>query len=367
VRNNVPALYLQSGRHLIKGDFKFKEMPEMIHVPSQTGIVSLKINGKVIDYPVIDKKGRLWLQKRVSSENQQNTQSISIFRLIKDSIPMKAINHLQINISGQAREIRFENVLMKDCVPMNMNSPLPARIGDNGELMIQARPGRWEIDITTRFIAPVNQLGPTVCAHGEEIWSFEPQNHLRMVKIEGVPSVEPGRTNMPSSWKRYSAYIVKPESTIDFKLLRRGDPDPAPDRLKLKKTLWLDFNGKGFTVEDKITGTISRTWRLSMNPPGKLGRVLVDGNGQLITADDKTGKPGVELRKGSLNMTADSRYTDSTRIIPAVGWDHNFNAMAGLLNLPPGWSLLAAKGIDKMPGTWVLKWTLLDFFMVLIT
>ena len=365
-RNNVPSICLESGKHLIKGSFTWKEMPEMIRVPSETGIVSLTIGNKKIDYPLIDKSGRLWLQKRVLSENQENTQSLSVFRLLKDTIPMEVTTHLQINISGQAREIRFENVLLKESIPMVMNSPLPSRIGDNGELMIQARPGRWEIDITARFTGPVDQLGPIDCAHGQEIWSFSPRNHLRMVKVKGAPSVEPGRTNVPSAWKQFSAYIIKPETTINFNVLRRGDPNPAPDRLTLKKTLWLDFNGDGFTARDTISGSISRTWRLSMNPPARLGRVEVDGRGQLITADEKTGKPGVELRKGRLNMTADSRYTESIRLISAVGWDHNFNSMSGVLNLPPGWRVLAAKGIDKMPGTWILKWTLLDFFLVLI-
>ncbi len=365
-RDKVPSLYLKKGKHLIKGGFTWKEMPEMIRVPSETGIVNLRINKKRIDYPVIDKQGKLWLQKRVSSEKQENTESISIFRLLQDTIPMEVTNHFQINISGQAREIRFENVLLNDCIPMRMKSLLPARISDNGELMIQARPGQWEIDITTRFVNPVNQLGPVTCVHGEEIWSFSPKNHLRMVEVEGVPSVEPGRTNMPSAWKQYSAYIIKPEASINFKILRRGDPDPAPDRLTLKKTLWLDFNGDGFTIQDDLTGKISRSWRFSMNPPGKLGRVLIDGKGQLITADKKTGKPGIELRKGQLKMKADSRHTDSTRLIPAIGWDHNVNAMSGILNLPPGWRLFAANGVDKMPDTWILQWTLLDFLLVLI-
>ncbi len=364
--SNAPSVYLQSGKHLIKGTFSWKEIPEMILVPSETGIVTLAINGISIDYPVIDKTGRLWLQKRVTSKDQENTQSVSVFRLIQDSIPMEVTSLFQINISGQAREIRFENVLLKNSIPMRMKSPLPARIGDNGELMIHARPGRWEIYITTRFIDSIDQLGPITCSHGEEIWSFAPQNHLRMVKIEGVPSIEPGRTNMPDDWKQYAAYFIEPETSMTFKMLRRGDPDPAPDKLNLKKSLWLDFDGHGFTIHDNISGKISRTWRLTMNPPTKLGRVGVDGQGQLITADENTGNPGVELRRGQLNMSADSRFTDAISLIPAVGWDQDFSSISGVLNLPPGWRLFASKGVDKMPGTWILKWTLLDFFLVLI-
>ena len=35
---------------------------------------------------------------------------------------------------------------------------------------------------------------------------------------------------------------------------RRGDSDPAPDRLALERVLWLDFDGRGYTAHDRITG-----------------------------------------------------------------------------------------------------------------
>ena len=36
------------------------------------------------------------------------------------------------------------------------------------------------------------------------------------------------------------------------------------------------------------------------------------------------------------------------------------------MHLPPGWKLLNATGIDNIPRTWIKRWTLLDFFIVLI-
>ncbi|MCC6274144.1 MAG: hypothetical protein IT572_11840, partial [Deltaproteobacteria bacterium] len=39
---------------------------------------------------------------------------------------------------------------------------------------------------------------------------------------------------------------------------------------------------------------------------------------------------------------------------------------SGELNLPPGWTLLAATGADEVPGTWISDWNLLNIFMVLI-
>ena len=37
-----------------------------------------------------------------------------------------------------------------------------------------------------------------------------------------------------------------------------------------------------------------------------------------------------------------------------------------MLNLPPGWELVHASGVDQAPGTLVDKWTLLSFFALLI-
>ncbi|NTW35993.1 MAG: hypothetical protein HGB17_07660, partial [Syntrophobacteraceae bacterium] len=163
-----------------------------------------------------------------------------------------------------------------------------------------------------------------------------------------------------------STYIVLPDSIMAFKVLRRGDPEPAPDRLNLKRNWWLDFDGRGFTIQDQVDGTLSRQWRLAMNPPVQLGRVIVDGVDQLITEQGPEKKSGVELRRGELHLTAESRTETGPGTLPAVGWDHDFQSLSGVLNLPPGWKLLSARGVDVVPGTWLQRWTLLDLFLVLI-
>lgn len=364
-RNNTPSIYLNPGEYRITGIFEWNEIPEMMKIPPSVGLVSLSINGRVTDFPILDKQGQLWLQKRSQSAKQEDTQEIAIYRLLNDQIPMEIITHLQLNISGQAREIRLSGVLLKGSVPMRLESPLPIRLG-HGDLQIQARPGQWNIRISARFEEPAAKIGPVNAAFGDEIWSFQSQNHLRMVEIEGVTPIEPKQTDNPSDWKEFPAYVVKADSTLQFKEIRRGDPDPAPDRLNLQRTLWLDFDGQGFTIQDKISGTMSRQWYLAMNRPGLLGRVSVDGADQLITmyGDDK--KAGVQLRRGQLELMADSRFEASSHTVPAIGWDHDVQSLSGRLKLPPGWRLLAAQGADAVPGTWFQQWTLLDFFMVLI-
>src|SRR5581483_10934796 len=74
---------------------------------------------------------------------------------------------------------------------------------------------------------------------------------------------------------------------------------------------------------------------------------------------------GVEVRHGALQLAADSRVNDSLRRLPAGGWNTDLQSVATVLNLPPGWRLLAASGADRA-DTWIARWTLLDLFIVLV-
>ncbi len=365
-KDGSPSVYLKPGTYSVAGSFSWNEMPEMIRIPPASGLVSLLVNGKKIEFPLLDSNGRLWLQTKKAASTQEERVEVRVCRLLNDTVPMRITSRLSINVSGRAREIKVGGVLLDPFIPLSITSKLPARLGAEGELMIQARPGRWEIRVLARSQGPVNGIRPVDLPFGEEIWAFQSQNYLRMVKVEGVPSVDPTQTDLPSGWKRFPTFIVRPGEEMTFKEIRRGDPDPAPDQLHLNRIWWLDFNGRGLTIQDRINGTMSRQWFLAMNPPGILGRVSVDGSDQLITSQGAEGKPGVELRRGKLNLVSESRFEASTKNLPAVGWDHDFQSVSGALNLPPGWRLLTARGVDVMPGTWFSQWTLLDLFLVLI-
>src|SRR5205814_124627 len=157
-----------------------------------------------------------------------------------------------------------------------------------------------------------------------------------------------------------------PGSTMRLVEKRRGDSDPAPDRLSLHRSWWLDFDGGGFTVKDHISGTTTRTWRLEMAEPTVLGRAAVGGREQFLTRLGDRSSVGIELREGQLQLEADSRVEGAVSRVPAVGWDHDFQGVNAQLNLPPGWQLYYASGVDDVSSSWVTNWTLLDLFVVLI-
>jgi len=365
-RAGVPHVHLKKGSHTVKGAFNWNNIPEMINVPLKTGLVELKIGGEPVEFPLFDDAGRLWLQNKIEAETTEDKSDVKVFRMLDDDIPMIITTLARLWLSGQAREIILKDLPPENFIPMELESPLPVLINENRDVVIQARPGMWDIYIITRSIKPINNIGPVKTVFGQETWVVKKQNHLRMIEVSGVQPIDPGQTDLPGNWKRYPSYLVNSGDEILLDQIKRGDPSPAPDQLQLHRTIWLDFNGKGYTFKDRINGTMSSQWFLVMDPPAKLGRITLDGVDQLITGHGKDNKPGVELRKGSLNLEGESRLESGKRAIPAVGWSHDVQSLSGKLNLPPGWRLITVNGVDSIRGTWLQKWTLLDLFIVLI-
>ena len=345
--NGSPAMFVPTGEHQIQGRFFWQQKPDALLLPPSLGLFSLTIDGMEAPAPEIIDQNRLLLNRRPAADKKENQVRISIFRLLKDTIPMQVDTLMRIDVVGDPREIQVDGGLLDGSTAMALDSPLPAHLNNKNQLTLQARPGRWEVRIQARLTDPKLRINAGPLPHGPEIWSFAPQHHLRMVEVMGVSMIEPGQTEMPQAWRRFPAYAMSEGNTMIFKELRRGNPDPPPDRLNLNRTWWLNFKGTGFTVHDAINGTINRQWALAMNPPGVLGRVAVNGQNQVITAQGDAKKAGVELRSGKVTLAADSQLESAGKSIPIVGWDHDFDQVAGALHLPPGWRLLTTSGIDS--------------------
>ncbi len=370
-KHDRPSIQLQPGSYTLTGNFTWSKLPEFLQIPHQSALVSLSVNNKTIEFPNIDASGILWLKTDQKEEKIENRLKIESFRLIDDRIPTLLKVYVSLDVAGSAREITLGPIYSPDkFIPVSLQSSLPARLEQDARIRVQVRPGRHTFALTIRHIDPVETLSFEHPGDGfwpeQEIWSFKARSNLRIVEIDGVPSIDPKQTSMPQNWRKYPAYRLLPGDTMRFNEIKRGDPHPAPDQLTLNRNLWLRFDGGGYTIQDNISGEKNTNWRLEMSPSIKLGRIAVDGTEQFITQRQGTDKTGVELRKGILNLTADSSYQGDISTLPATGWDHDFQQVKGRLYLPPGWKLINAGGIDNIPSTWVKRWTLLDFFMVLI-
>ncbi len=370
-KNKIPHVQLAPGEHTVTGRFLWAALPEYLQIPPQSGLVSLTMDNEKIGFPNLDADGRLWLKKLQEEEKIENRLKIESFRLIEDSIPASVLLYITLDVAGSARQITLGPLYNPGrFTPVSLNHPLPVRLEQDGRMQLQVRPGQYIVRLTLRHDGPLSKLvfHPPDKGEwpGQEIWSFKARPDLRLVEIDGAPLIDPLQSTLPSAWHNFPAYRLLPGEFLNFKEIKRGDPQPAPDQLTLDRTLWLRFDGTGYTVQDKITGIKNTGWRLEIDPVIDIGRVSVDGKAQVITRQKGSDKAGVELRNGLLNLTADSLYNGKISSLPATGWDHDFQTVKGRLHLPPGWKLLNASGIDHIPRTWVKRWTLLDFFIVLI-
>ena len=366
-----PAIRLKPGRYRVSGEFSWDSLPEALQIPPTTGLVSLTVNNKPVLFPELAANGRLWLRERdigKKGAGEGDKLELQVFRQVIDEIPMRVVTRLQLDVAGAQREVVLGPALLADMIPLSLTSRLPARLEPDGQLRVQVRPGSWVIELEARQPVDTTSLQfPSAVAPWpqQEVWVFDARNHLRLVEVVGV-SVDPRQTSLPEAWQTMPAYLLQANDTLRLKIIRRGDPEPEPDKLSLYRKMWLDFNGKGYTLQDKITGNMTRGWRLETQPGIDLGRVDIDGQPQFITRLPDSDQQGVEVRRGVINLGADSRYTAQRSRIPATGWDVDFQRVSAELNLPPGWLLFSASGVDNVPQTWLQRWTLLDLFMVLI-
>ncbi|HKO51320.1 MAG TPA: hypothetical protein VJV79_26605 [Polyangiaceae bacterium] len=369
-QRGVPSVELAPGEHTIVGVFAWDSLPDSLQVPVETGIVSLLLDGARVGEPRRDQSGRVFLQK-TSVETEGERLEVVVHRRVTDDVPLLLTTRVVLNVSGKSRELVLGKALPAGFTPMSITSDLPARIEPDTRLRVQARPGTWTIEVTARSEGPVTELtrptpdGPW--RDGEEVWVFEAKNALRLTSVDGVRAIDPQQTLLPEAWKSLPSYAMALGDKMRLVEKRRGDVEPEPDRLSLSRTLWLDFDGAGYTANDTITGTLQRATRLEMQPPTVLGRVAIDGKDQFITHLEKDpNKAGVEVRQGQLSVSADSRITGDARNIPAVGYDHDFHEVSSTLHIPPGFRLFHASGADEVPGTWIRHWTLLELFLVLV-
>src|SRR5260221_559721 len=368
-RGAVPTIRLSAGSHAVDGRFDWRHLPDSLRVPARTALVDLRVEGAAVSLPARDQDGLLWLRREgMQATATAESLRVQAFRRIRDGQPIFIDTVLLLEVSGKAREIELRGALLEGSLPVSVAGGLPAQIDKSGRLRLQVRSGRFTVETQARVEGRPGALAAPKAPEpwpDHEGWGFAADELLRQVAVTGGTPVDPARTDLPEGWRALPAFFMAPGASLILTEVRRGEPEAAPDKLRLGRELWLDLDGRALTARDTWSGDLNRTWRLDVAPSAELGRVAVDGRDQLVTSNPTGGAPGVELRRGALNMVADSRFPRSLGL-PAVGWSVGREQLQGTLFLPPGWRLLGATGVDSLPGAWVSRWTLLGFFFVLL-
>jgi len=368
-----PQVRLEPGDHVVRGAFRWPALPRVLPVPPETGLVALRLEGRDVAAPERDEAGRVWLRGRAEGPDDAGERRVEleVHRKLTDEVPLRLETHLVLRVAGAPREERLGPALPPGFAPLRLASPLPARLEPGGALRVQLRPGRFEIALDARaegrpdVLAPPDpaaRVGPW--AEGE-VWVFEARPALRLVTPEG-DGIDPQQTTLPPAWRALPAFRMEPGATLRLVERRRGDADAAPEPISLVRTFHLDFDGRGATVSDRLEGTLRARARLEMGEGTALGRAAVDGTDQFLTRREGSERAGVQVPPGPVVVEADSRVEGSVGTLPAVSWARDVASLSATLELPPGWRLLHASGLDRAEWTWLNRWTLLDLFFALV-
>ncbi|PWV65741.1 hypothetical protein [Plasticicumulans acidivorans] len=366
-RDGRPALYLPAGTHRIEGRIDWRQPPAVLALPAALAAIDLRRDGQPLAVRR-DRDGGLLLADDDAGATQADRLDIEVMRRISDEIPARLSTVLKLRVSGGVREATLGQPLPAGYVPLALDSPLPARLEADGRLRVQLRPGVWTLQLTARHEGPLTTLA--IAAQpapwpGSEIWSWDARPNLRTVTVRGGHPLDPTQTALPPDWRQLPSYLLQPAQPIELVENARGLLGTDDSALRLERTLWLDFDGHGWTALDHISGRSGALARLDALAPLQPGRISSDGEDQFISRQGNAS--GIELRRATLDVSAASRIEQAaSATLPAVGWDFAAQSASTQLMLPAGWRLLAASGPDAVQFGWLALWNLLDLFLLLV-
>ncbi|HMI93166.1 MAG TPA: hypothetical protein VK509_17465, partial [Polyangiales bacterium] len=366
--DGVPSLWLAPGAYAVKGRFEWPALPERLELAAGTALVELRVDGQPVAFPRRDEQGQLWLLAQGASDQQGEQLALTVSRKLHDGVPMLVTTRIQLRVAGRAREVNLGRVLLPATKPLALSSELPVRLEEQGELRVQVRAGTYRVEVLARSERALDAVAFSSAGGAwpeSETWVWQADEALRQVELSGASAVDPGRTELDADWRDLPAYVLRAGDKLTLTTTRRGEASPPPNRVTLARELWLDLDGRGYTVRDRLEAELHQGFRLDLLA-GELGHVSADGEDQLITKAAHGKGAGVELRKQKQSLVAEWRAPESLGSLPAVGWSEDVQSLAATLHLGPGYSVFAAGGVDHVDQTWLSDWDLFALFFVLL-
>ncbi len=364
-----PSVKLDAGTYHLEGTYRWKQMPQRISLPQEVGILSLTLEGTLVESPDWDAAGMLWLRRDAASqEAEKDFLASKVYALLEDGVPLWLHTEVELVVAGSSREEQIGSILPEGWKVAAVTSPIPVAVDEAGRMKAQVRPGKWSVQVDAfRLDNPQEFRYPPEAkpAVPEELIAFRAQPDFRLVEIVGAPSVDVTQTTFPERWRDLPVYRWTTASPFRIEERVRGMGAQKPGGLKIARALWLDENGRALSFRDQINGHRQEIWRLDAAPGQDLGSVRSNGKGQLITRNPQNGAPGIEIRTRDIDLEATGRI-ERTQQLSATGWQSDADALNVTLNLPPGWRLFALFGADWVRGDWLTAWTLLDLFLLLV-
>lgn len=366
--NSKPLVILDKGIYNISGSIPWNKNLKSVVLPPSVALVNLYKDSEKVSNFLLDSNARLWLDKTSTSSAEKGSLSVSLYRKVIDGHPIKMQTYLHFSVSGKMRSVTLDGVLLDTFLPTAIQGSLDATITKDNKLKVEVKAGEWEIILdsyTPQNISILQKPKHTFVYDNQEVWSLQKNPYYRTIDIKGVTAIDPSQSNMPQNWRNLPAFLIE-DKPFEIKELYKSTKQQQKNEFVLKRQIWLDFDGKGYTISDNIKAQISEVRRLEASNVLDLASVSINGKATLITTVNNNPQKGVELRKEHLNIQAFSRVEGNISMPPVNGWGEKFDSAQMTLNLPVGWKLFASFGSDRETFSWVDKWDLMDIFLVLL-
>ena len=362
--DDQPQVWLESGDYSVHGNLPWTERPVHLAVPEAIGLVHLTVDGA--DVARVERDGsQLTLGEAAATQRAADALSIRVYRHLQDGLPATLETRLMLNVAGSAREQWLGPALPKGFVATSLDGDLPVRLENDGRLRVQLRPGDWTVTLQARAVSPLQHVDLPATSTPwpvQETWSYSDQPELRSTRVNGQ-GTDAAQGGVPDEWQELPAYVMDKGNGMTIESGTRGGEGGQGDQLSLARQLWLDFDGHGLNVADRINGKLRHAQRLNVAAPWQLQRASLNDTPLLITAGAGQ-REGIEVRDQAIDLSAGLRLPTHNGALSAAGWQMPFERIDATLHLPYGYRLLGAPGADRAPDTWVARWSLLDLFVV---
>jgi hypothetical protein len=358
---SAPRTWLESGTRQLRYSLDLAAQPESLLVPQSLRLIELGVDGRAI-FPLNRAGGELWLQ-RAETATESDALEVVVHRLWSDGIPQQLETRIEFHVAGKAREIRLGPAWPEGYELTTVTGDLPAVVEPGRMLRVQSTAGSFQLIVAARALERGERLSfefPASDWPQQEIWSFAANHQLRVVDVSGDSPIDPAQADVPGAWMEYPAFAMASGDALTLAERSRGLGDDA-NRLSLQRELWLDFDGNGYTIEDRIYGRMRQGFRVDLAQPYTLLSASERGEPLLVTAGG-AGARGIELRYPALNVEATARLP-WTASMPAHGWSERLDGLSTTLHLPPGYRLLQAGGADRAPQAWIERWDIYAVFI----
>ncbi len=364
-----PSVELLPGQHTLSGAFRWEgEMPQLVRVPREVGVLSLALEGRKVDLPNWDDTGNLWLKRVRVEATDKDAVTAQVWRLLEDGIPLWLRTEIELSVSGKSREEELGHVVPEGWSLASVQAPVPVAVDDQGRLKAQVRAGKWVLHLDAFRTTDAGEIRFAQGARpitATELVGFRALPEFRMAELGGLQLVDVSQTTFPPKWRNLPVYQWPTDGPFRLVERMRGMGLQKPEGLRINRVFWFDEDGRGLTFRDQIHGAMQQVWRLDIAEGQVLGAAKIGGQAQLITTNPANGAHGVEVRARNLDLQAIGR-SERVKAIPATGWRSPAAGLHVTMNLPPGWRLFALFGADRVEGDWLSAWTLLDLFLLLI-